>query len=99
VSRIARLGRWLWSPTKTRNEQWSQGAYHCPVCGQELPARRPGGRANGIMGPFWLPPTREELIAKCPFDGHSPYNDVARAMLDGGELPLTRKDSPPSTAR
>jgi hypothetical protein len=51
------------------------------------------------MGPFWLPPTCEELIAKCPFDGHSPYNDLARAMLDRGELPLTRKDSPPSTAR
>jgi len=42
------------------------------------------------MGPMWLPPTPQELLAKCPFDGHSPYNDVAKAMLLDGRLADTR---------
>ena len=42
------------------------------------------------LGPRWLPPTPEELIAKCPFDGHSPYNDQAKAMLASGSLADTR---------
>lgn len=44
-----------------------------------------------IAGPMWLPPTREELIAKCPFDGHTPYNDVSKAMLLAGTLPDTHR--------
>jgi hypothetical protein len=39
---------------------------------------------------MWLPPTPQELVAKCPFDGHSPYNDGAKAMLAAGTLPDTR---------
>jgi hypothetical protein len=35
---------------------------------------------------MWLPPTPQELLARCPFDGHSPYNDVAKAMLLDGRL-------------
>lgn len=52
------------------------------------------------MGPAWLPPTEQELIAKCPFDGHPPYNDSAKAMLSKGQLPLTRAadDDVPSGA-
>ena len=45
-----------------------------------------------IAGPMWLPPTPEELLAKCPFDGHPPYNDRATAMLAAGTLPNTRHD-------
>jgi hypothetical protein len=44
------------------------------------------------MGPMWLPPTPQELLAKCPFDGHSPYNDVAKAMLLDGRLSDTRRE-------
>jgi len=42
------------------------------------------------LGPRWLPPTGEELRAKCPFDGHSPYNDQAKAMFASGGLADTR---------
>jgi hypothetical protein len=49
---------------------------------------------------MWLPPTPEELLAKCPFDGHSPYNDLAKAMLLDGRLRDTRpNDSAPKDAR
>lgn len=51
-----------------------------------------------IIGPMWLPPTSEELVAKCPFDGHPPYNDVAKTMLAAGTLAdtqgLPRNDAP-----
>jgi hypothetical protein len=97
VGRLRRLLIWLWRPATFKNEQWSKGAYHCPKCGQELPARRPGSRAMigaGGMGPLWLPPTPEELIAKCPFDGHPPYNHLAKSKLASGELPLTRQEPP-----
>lgn len=50
---------------------------------------------GGGMGPAWLPPTSEELVAKCPFDGHAPYNDNAKAMLASGELPVTRHEPSP----
>ena len=76
------------------DEQWSAGAYHCPKCGQELPARRPGGNTMDPLGPRWLPPTPEELIAKCPFDGHSPFNEQSKEMLVSGALADTR-DRPP----
>ncbi len=42
-----------------------------------------------IAGPMWLPPTAQELVAKCPFDGHAPFNDVSKAMLAAGTLPDT----------
>jgi hypothetical protein len=45
-----------------------------------------------LAGPMWLPPTPQELLATCPFDGHSPYNDRATAMLAAGTLPDTRRD-------
>ena len=48
------------------------------------------------LGPAWLPPTAEELVAKCPFDGHLPYNERATAMLASGELRVTRHEGPPS---
>lgn len=51
---------------------------------------------GGGTGPAWLPPTAEELVAKCPFDGHPPYNERAMAMLASGELPVTRPDGPPA---
>jgi hypothetical protein len=98
MSRISRLWTWLARPARAKPEQWSKGAYHCPTCGQELPAARPGSRAmtgGAGMGPAWLPPTAEELVAKCPFDGHPPCNDRATAMLARGELPVTRHDGPP----
>ncbi len=90
VARIRSLLGWLGSPRRSVSKQWSAGAYHCPACDQELPAVRPGGRAINIAGPMWLPPTPQELQAKCPFDGHSPYNDVAKAMLAAGLLADTR---------
>jgi hypothetical protein len=92
VGRLRSLIGWLGSPRRSGDDQWSAGAYHCPACGQELPAARPGGRAMNIAGPMWLPPTPEELLAKCPFDGHPPYNDRAKAMLAAGTLPNTRHD-------
>ena len=45
-----------------------------------------------IAGPMWLPPNPQELLAKCPFDGHSPDNDAAKVMLAAGRLPDTRQD-------
>lgn len=90
MGRIRSLVEWLGSPRRTVDEQWSAGAYHCPACGQELPAVRPGGRAMNLAGPMWLPPMPEELVAKCPFDGHSPYNDRAKEMLAAGTLPDSR---------
>ena len=76
---------------------WAKGAYHCPKCGQKLPAARPGStavhRAPGVR-PAWLPPTEQELIAACPFDGHAPGNDAAKAMLASGALPVTREQRP-----
>ena len=52
--------------------------------------------AGAGLGPAWLPPTPEELIAKCPFDGHAPYNDVARELLRTGQLGDTRREDPGS---
>ena len=49
---------------------------------------------TGWTGPLWLPPTTEELLAKCPFDGHAPYNELAKAKLASGELSLTRPEPP-----
>ena len=92
VRRLRSLVGWLGRPRRSVDEQWSAGAYHCPACGQELPAVRPGGRAMHLAGPVWLPPTPQELVAKCPFDGHSPYNDRAKAMLAASTLPDTRRD-------
>jgi hypothetical protein len=78
--------RRMWkSAWRTRPpEQWHQGAYRRPTCGHELPATRPGPPSP--LGPRWLPPTRAELIAKCPLHGHSPYNDLSKEMADRGEL-------------
>jgi len=45
---------------------------------------------------MWLPPTPQELLAKCPFDGDAPYNDVAMPMLLDGRLPDTRRRDLPS---
>ncbi len=92
VGRIRSFASWVGSQRRSVNEQWSAGAHHCPACGQELPAVRPGGGAMNLAGPMWLPPTPQELRAKCPFDGHSPYNDVAKAMLAAGKLPVNRRD-------
>jgi len=95
VTAMRRLLSWLRGPMPSADEQWSAGAYHCPKCGQELPARRPGGNAMDRLGPKWLPSTPGELVAKCPYDGHSPYNDRATAMLADGSLSDTRHPSPP----
>lgn len=98
MGRITSVWRWLGRPARPKPEQWSKGAYHCPKCGQELPATRPGSRAmtgGAGLGPAWLPPTTEELVAKCPFDGRPPYNERATAMLASGELPVTRHDGRP----
>ena len=43
-----------------------------------------------LAGPMWLPPTPQELVAKCPFDGHPPYNERAKAMLAAGTLSDSR---------
>ena len=86
--------RWLWSRTRRDEEQWSAGAFHCPRCGQELPAFRPGNMNSRL--PVWLGvPTDGDLVRVCPFDGHAPFNDKAREMLDAGTLPLTRRTDAP----
>lgn len=60
------------------------------------PGAPAGGATLNPMGPMWLPPTSQELLAKCPFDGHTPHNDVAKAMLlDGRLLDTRRNDSAP----
>lgn len=91
MARIAELWAWLRRPADFEGQQWSRGAYHCPKCGQELPARRPGSAAMTPLGPAWLPPGERELVAKCPFDGRAPFNDAARAMVADGQLPVTRR--------
>jgi hypothetical protein len=89
VSRFGRAWRRLWRPTTGDTDQWSEGADHCPRCGQELPAVRPGNVFARV--PSHWEPTDDELIQKCPFDGRSPFNDKAREMLSNGTLPLTRR--------
>lgn len=93
MGRMSRAWRWLWSPVKPDEEQWSKGAYHCPRCGQELPAFRPGNRFARL--PMWSTPTESELVWKCPYDGHPPFNDKAREMLEKGTLPVTRSPDAP----
>ena len=90
VSALSRLIHWLATPAK-RPPQWSAGADHCPRCGQELPAIRPGNR-NNFPGPHYTRPTDAELTARCPFDGRAPFNDLARELLGTGALRLTRSD-------
>jgi hypothetical protein len=73
-SRVARLLR----RDPERVPRWW---LHCPICDAELVGPWHGGmRASGAPT-VWLmdlPPTREELIAKCPTHGHRPYNDPDR---------------------
>ncbi|MCU1468794.1 MAG: hypothetical protein JWM72_4722 [Actinomycetia bacterium] len=81
MGKLSNLWRWMWAPTKSDEEQWSAGAYHCPRCGQELPAFRPGNGNRGI----WSTRSDGELIRECPFDGRPPFNDKAKAMLASGK--------------
>ena len=69
----------------------AQDPLACPVCGQELPVRPP--RALVGAGRLYPPPTRTELMAMCPFDGHAPFNDVATRMLADGRLQRTRREA------
>jgi hypothetical protein len=47
----------------------------CPLCGSQLAGPyRAGGWARLSGAPFYIEPSREELIAKCPTHGHAPYN-------------------------
>lgn len=79
--------RWLWSPKqRSDDEQWHEAAYGCPVCDHELPALRPGARVAHVLGPFWLPPTREELMAQCPVHGRSPFNDLSKDLAGRGQI-------------
>jgi hypothetical protein len=93
MGKLANAWRWIWSPTKPDEEQWSAGAYHCPRCGQELPAFRPGNRNSRV--PIWSTPSDDELIRECPYDGRPPFNDKAKAMLANGTLPDTRGTETP----
>ena len=88
---VRRVLTWLASPRRLGEEQWSAGTFRCPRCGQQLPGQRSGGRSMSALGPTWLPPTPEELAARCPFDGHPPNNDRAKAMLADGALVDTRR--------
>ena len=90
MSAVRRVLVWLASPRRPAEEQWSAGTYCCPRCGQQLPGLRPGGHSVSALGPMWLPPTTEELVAQCSFDGHSPNNDRPKAMLASGALMDTR---------
>lgn len=86
--------RWLASPRQVE-ERWVPGTYRCPRCGQQLPGVMSGRSTASALGPMWLPPTAEELVAQCPFDGHAPNNNPGKAMLASGALADTREDPPP----
>ena len=42
--------------------------------------------AAHVLGPFWLPPTREELVAQCPVHGRSPFNDLSKDLAGRGQI-------------
>jgi len=74
VDGLGRAVRWLASGrTVERPRAWE----HCPICDRSLVGPWPAG-TGPIGGPSgvgdWIPPTREELIAKCPEHGRPPYN-------------------------
>jgi hypothetical protein len=91
MGKLSKAWRSMLTPTRRDEEQWSAGAYHCPRCGQELPAFRPGNRNRGV----WSTLSQGELVRECPFDGRPPFNDKAKAMLENGTLPLTRNGGTP----
>lgn len=90
---LRRVLVWLVSPRRLGEEHWVAGTFRCPRCRQQLPGLRSGGVSASALGPMWLPPTADELVAKCPFDGHPPNNDRAKAMLASGAL-LDTRESP-----
>ena len=90
---VRRVLVWLVSPRRLGEEHWVAGTFRCPRCQQQLPGLRSGGISASALGPMWLPPTVDELVAKCPFDGHPPNNDRAKAMLASGAL-LDTRESP-----
>jgi hypothetical protein len=90
--RLVKALRWLWAPTHDE-QQWSAGAYHCPRCGQELPAFRPGNRNARL--PVWSTPSEAELDREWAFHGRPPFNNKAREMLEKGTLPVTRNTEAP----
>jgi len=74
---VRRTLRWLWSP---RSIDTPRSWQHCPICDRELVGGAGGG--GPIAGPAgvgdWIPPAKEELIARCPTHGHPPFNVVHR---------------------
>jgi hypothetical protein len=53
---------------------------HCPICDRELVGPWNAGVQASMPTrvPVFTPPTRQELIAKCPAHGALPYNDATR---------------------
>jgi hypothetical protein len=95
--RTSRLWQWPWREIETNSEQWSDGAYRCPVCG---PANfPPGGRlavalaCTSVRSRF---PAREEPIPKCPVRRTLPYNDTA---LPVGSARRPRDDERPGVEK
>ena len=57
---------------------WPTAWQRCPLCGRELAGGgRAGARIAGPVGPMWLEPPREELVARCPVHGRPPFNRPA----------------------
>ena len=65
--------RWLLKPGKRKVPRWW---LHCPIRDRELAGPHPAGAVlGGGPMPAYLPPAREELIAKCPVQDRRPFND------------------------
>jgi hypothetical protein len=74
--------RWLVSPPSQRRKLVVPRSWvRCPICDRPLVGPyNPGGHGLTLLrgGAVSLPPSRAELIAKCPVHGHRPYNDPDR---------------------
>lgn len=47
--------------------------HECPECGREVVGS--AGQRDWAYGMVYTPPNRQELVARCPVHGRSPYND------------------------
>jgi hypothetical protein len=73
VNWIRKVVRWSLGPSVVRVPRFW---LHCPICDRELVGPyAPGMIVPQPAGPIFEPPSRAELIAKCPVHGHRPFND------------------------
>ncbi len=76
--RWARFWRWAIS---TREAPTYYRTFHCPKCGRTIRKRAPA-IAYGV--PFGM--NEREIVARCPVDGHPPWNTPEVHAVEGIEV-------------